>query len=40
MPLQLVEARGDGIPEPRAVAVVEILHVADQLVAIVREAAR
>ena len=37
IPLQLVEARGDRVPEPRAVAEIEILDVADQLVAIVRE---
>ena len=33
--LQLVEARADRVPQPRPVAVVEILDVGDQLVAIV-----
>ena len=33
-PLQLVEARGDRVPQPRAVAEIELLDVADELVAI------
>ena len=36
-PLQFVERCADRVPEARAVPVVEILHVADQLVAVVRE---
>ena len=35
--LQLVEARRERVPEPRAVAVVEVLDVGDQLIAIVHE---
>ena len=38
--LELVEARADGVPQPRAVAVVEILDVGDELVAVVGELRR